>query len=301
MDTKRLTYFCTIVESGQISRAAKFLGVAQPALSARLNELEEELGVDLIVRKGSTWQVTEAGKVLYDLARQALNQITEIPMEVRNAADGVKGRISVGLSISFMSYFTEMVPRISSRFPMLQFRILVEDSATLEEQVESRNLDFAIVLLPTTKEIFEVQSLPMVHFGVVYPTGLIPSSPDGTFGLKVLQGIPLMLQRLWHGGKGIHDQLWRELRRQGITPNVLLDSPDISVILGSLDTGVRAAAILPMNLIPKSIRERFEVRDLEGILHGVKPGIINLPDRYLTTAAREVMREILHGRDQPHP
>ena len=287
-------YFCTIVEQGQISRAAKILNISQPPLSLRLKELEDELGVELIIRKGHIWQVTQAGKVLYERARQALNQLTEIPTEVRNAAGGLTGRISIGISMSFMSYFTVVVPRLSSRFPLLQFRVLVADSTTLEEQVESRQVDFAIVLLPTKKDIFDVQSLSMDHFYVVYPADLIPAPVDGTFGVKVLQDIPLLLQRLWHGGR-TYDQLRREFQRHGFAPRILLDSPNVSVILGVLDAGARAAAILPLNQIPKSFHERFQVRKLEGILEGIQPAIINLPDRYLTPAAQEVIREILAG------
>jgi DNA-binding transcriptional LysR family regulator len=293
-------YFCTIVEQGQISRAAKILNISQPPLSQRLKELEDELGVELIIRKGHLWQVTEAGKVLYERARQALNQLTEIPMEVRNAAGGFTGRIVVGLSMSFMSYFTDVLPRIYHQFPLLQFRVMVADSTTLEASVESRNLDFAIVLLPTKKEIFEVHSLPMEHFCVVYPEGLIEPSADGTFGVKVLKDIPLMLQRLWHGGR-TYDHLRREFQRYGIVPRIFLDSPDVSVILGTLNAGVRAAAILPLNLIPKNFHERFQVRELEGILEGIHPAIIHLSDRYLTPAAQEVMREVLAGRVPAEP
>jgi DNA-binding transcriptional LysR family regulator len=295
LDTKRLEYYCAIAEQGQISRAAKILNISQPPLSRHLKELEDELGVELIVRKGHLWQVTEAGKVLYERARQALNQLTEIPSEVRNAAGGFQGRISVGVSMSFMSYFTEVVPRLSSRFPLLQFRVFVADSTTLEELVESRKLDFAIVVLPTKKEIFDVQSLPMDHFCVVCPADLIPPPPvDGTFGVRVLQDVPLMLLRLWNGGR-TYDQLRREFQRQGMAPRILLDSPNISVILGALDAGVRAAAILPWNQVPRNFHGRYQVRKLEGILDGIQPGIIHLQDRYLTPAAQEVMREIQQG------
>ena len=294
MDTKRLMYFCTIVEQGQISRAAKILNISQPPLSLRLKELEDELGVELIIRKGHIWQVTEAGEVLYERARQALNQLTEIPTEVKNAAGGFTGRIFVGLSMSFMSYFTDVVPRLSAKFPLLQFRVLVGDSTTLEEHVESRKVDFGIVLLPTKKDIFEVKTLVMDHFCAVYPADLIPPPVDGIFGVKVLQDVPLMLQRLWHGGR-THDQLRREFQRHGIAPRILLDSPDLSVILSVLDAGARAAAILPLNQVPRSCYERYQVRRLEGILGGIQPAIIHLPDRYLTPAAQEVMREVLCG------
>jgi len=297
LDTKRLEYFCAIVEQGQISRAAKLLNISQPPLSRYLKELEDELGVELILRKGHIWQVTVAGKVLYERARHALNQITEIPTEVRNAAGGFTGRIAVGVSVSFMSYFTEVVPRLSARFPQLQFRVFVADSTTLEEYVESRKLDIAIVLLPTKKDIFDVQSLSMDHFCVVYPADLIPAPVDGTFGVEILRDIPLMLQRLWHGGR-TYDQLCREFQRHGIAPRILLDSPNLNVILGTLDAGVRAAAILPSNQVPGNYRERYLVRKLEGILDGIQPGVIHLPDRYLTPAAQEMMREVLAGRDR---
>jgi len=296
---KRLMYFCTIVEQGQISRAAKILNISQPPLSLRLKELEDELGMELIIRKGHVWEVTEAGKALYERARQALNLLTEIPREVRNAAGGFTGRISVGVSMSFTSYFTEVVPRLSSKFALLEFRIFVSDSTTLEELVESRKLDFAIVLLPTRKEIFEVQPLSMDHFCVVYPDGLILEPVDGTFGVKLLQDIPLMLLRLWHGGR-TYDQLRREFQRLGIAPRILLDSPNVSVILGALDDGVQAAAILPLNQVSRSFRERYQVRKLEGILDGIQPAIIHLPDRCLTPATQEVMREVVCGRVQPN-
>jgi DNA-binding transcriptional LysR family regulator len=201
--------------------------------------------------------------------------------------------------MSFTSYFTEVVPRLSSKFALLEFRIFVSDSTTLEELVESRKLDFAIVLLPTRKEIFEVQPLSMDHFCVVYPDGLIPEPVDGTFGVKLLQDIPLMLLRLWHGGR-TYDQLRREFQRLGIAPRILLDSPNVSVILGALDDGVQAAAILPLNQVSRSFRERYQVRKLEGILDGIQPAIIHLPDRCLTPATQEVMREVVCGRVQPN-
>jgi len=295
LDTKRLLYFCTIAEQGQISRAAKILNISQPPLSRHLKELEDDLGVELIIRKGHTWQVTEAGKVLYERARQTLNQLTEIPSEVRNAAGGFTGRVSVGVSMSFMSYFTDVVPHLSAKFPRLQFRVFVGDSAILEENVEGRKLDFAIVVLPTKKEIFDVQSLSMDHFCVLYPTGLIAQPEDENFGVKVLQDVPLMLLRLWNGGRA-YDQLRREFQRHGISPRIMLDSPNLGVILGALDAGARAAAILPMNQVPRNYHDRYQVRKLDGILDVIQPAIIHLHDRYLTPAAQETMREILAER-----
>ena len=103
MDVRRLIYYCTIVEQGQISRAARALNISQPPLSQRLKELEDELGVQLILRENLAWQVTESGRVLYERARQVLDNLTEIPAEVKGAADGFSGRVAIGVSTTCMS------------------------------------------------------------------------------------------------------------------------------------------------------------------------------------------------------
>ena len=70
MDLKRLHYFCTIADQGQISRAARVLHMAQPPLSQRLRELEEELGTPLFLRQGRELQLTDAGRRILSYAEQ---------------------------------------------------------------------------------------------------------------------------------------------------------------------------------------------------------------------------------------
>lgn len=65
MDLKRLRYFCRVVEHGSVSQAAKSLNMAQPPLSKRIQELEEELQVSLFERRGNRIEPTEAGYFLY--------------------------------------------------------------------------------------------------------------------------------------------------------------------------------------------------------------------------------------------
>ena len=60
MDLKRLRYFCRVVEQGSVSQAAKVLNMAQPPLSKRIQELEEELNVSLFTRQGNRIEPTDA-------------------------------------------------------------------------------------------------------------------------------------------------------------------------------------------------------------------------------------------------
>ena len=76
MNLKQLEYFTAIAEAGSITGAAAQLHIAQPPLSHQLRALEEELGVQLVQRGPRRCTLTEAGRHLYERARQIL-ELTE--------------------------------------------------------------------------------------------------------------------------------------------------------------------------------------------------------------------------------
>ena len=300
MDSKRLAFFCTIVEQGQISRAARVLNISQPPLSQHLKGLEDELGVQLIVREGHAWQVTEAGKALYESARRALDQLAEIPAEVKNAADGFAGRISIGVSSTCQSYITAILPELCQKFPRLMFRLLVADSSMLENKLTEREVDFAVLLAPLKYDHYRTQMLPMDHFSVVFSSRTMDGPDQDSIRLGELRGVPLLLSRQWEGG-GMHLRLLKRFRQEGVDPRILLDSPSIDALLRVLETSVDLAAILPDSQIPKSLRERCRVCRLDYPDLTLQPVLVHLTDRYLTTAIHAVMAAILGDTLEQNP
>ena len=78
-----LRYFIYIADFGSINRAAKYIGLAQPALSARMRQLEKALGITLIVRDSRGCSLTPHGKRLYSLARELLEDVADIVDQLR--------------------------------------------------------------------------------------------------------------------------------------------------------------------------------------------------------------------------
>ena len=78
-----LSYFIYIADLGSINRAAKYVGLAQPALSARMRQLEKALGITLIVRDSRGCSLTPHGKRLYSLARELLEDVADIVDQLR--------------------------------------------------------------------------------------------------------------------------------------------------------------------------------------------------------------------------
>jgi len=75
VDTHRLKYFLRVAEEGSITRAAKLLGIAQPALSRQVQLLEEDLGISLFTRNRRGVELTEEGERLRASTAAPLRQL----------------------------------------------------------------------------------------------------------------------------------------------------------------------------------------------------------------------------------
>ena len=96
-----MSAFVRIVESGSISLAANQLGVAKSAVSRRLTELEERLGVQLLQRTTRQSSLTEAGRSYYQRALQILADVSELNAATSNTKAQLEGVIKIAVPLTF--------------------------------------------------------------------------------------------------------------------------------------------------------------------------------------------------------
>ena len=111
MELRHLRYFAAIAEELHVTRAAQRLHIAQPALTAQMRALEEEVRTPLLRRAGRGIQLTAAGEVFYTECIDILQRVSAAERLARDAADGRIGRISIGLteSSAFFSSVTSVL------------------------------------------------------------------------------------------------------------------------------------------------------------------------------------------------
>ena len=86
MELRQLRYFIAVADALNFSRAAESLYISQPSLSQVIADLERELDVELLKRNKRTVELTEAGKTMLRLAKNALSNVEKMIPEVRFAA-----------------------------------------------------------------------------------------------------------------------------------------------------------------------------------------------------------------------
>lgn len=97
-DLRLIRYFVTVAREGNVTRAAERLHISQPSLSAAIQQLERQLGVELLARVGRHVEITPAGELLRERGQKLLEQAEALVEEVRERAGAAAARLSLGLS-----------------------------------------------------------------------------------------------------------------------------------------------------------------------------------------------------------
>ena len=112
-ELRRLTYFIAVAEHGGMRAAAKALHVSQPPLSRQIQLLEDELGVELLLRGSGGSVLTQAGERFYANAKRIEALTGQAAEEARMVSSGLVGRLDIGI---FGSAVFSTIPRIVQSF-----------------------------------------------------------------------------------------------------------------------------------------------------------------------------------------
>jgi DNA-binding transcriptional LysR family regulator len=93
--------FVRVIESGSFSGAARQLRIGQPAVSKAIAQLEERLGVRLLLRTTHGLRPTEAGQNFYEHAKRAIEEAEEADLAARGAGAALSGRLRICATVTF--------------------------------------------------------------------------------------------------------------------------------------------------------------------------------------------------------
>lgn len=246
MELRHLRYFLAVAESLSFTKAASKLRVAQPSLSRQVQDLEAELGVELLKRSRRGVTLTREGKLFWEDAGDLLKRADEAVGRVRAAARGEDGNLHVGYA---PAPTVEILPPALSTFQkvMPRVRVLLHDlsSGEIITGLQNGELELAVMLEPAGEGTAGIHFEPLRHYPVC--VALAVSHPFAR-----LRSVPIeKLATEWLVGwrrkdyPEFHHNLNRIYASARSKPRILVECDSASSLITEVESGRGVALVIP--------------------------------------------------------
>lgn len=254
MTLRHIKIFAAVCDCKSATKAAQKLGMAQPAVSLAVRELERYYGVRLFDRISHRLYLTDEGKELLSYARRILSLFDEMENDVRNR-DSL-GIVRIGSSITVGTcLMPEYVARFRAACPGAGVRVTVDNSAAVEKMVLENRLDFAVIEGLVHSDRIVGRRLLKDELVLVCGAG---SEFAGRAELvpEELPGLPFLLREK---GSGTRELFESALLTRGLTVEPEWESISTEAIVGAVSRGL-GVSVLPLRLVERALAEKSLVR-----------------------------------------
>ena len=273
-DIRQLRYFLEVADARGFSRAAKRLGVSQPAVSQQIREMENALGAKLLQRQGRRILLTPAGRLFRERAHEILRQVDQTVQEISSEPRQLHGTLRLGvipyLDVALMP---KLLGRFAEAYPAIDLSVLEISSTEIETLLEEGRLDLGLGWLTRHSPALHYEHLCDDEFTVV----IAENHPWAK--RRVIEFGHLHQQRLVqlpdsYVMRRMTDDLFRKHR---IRPRTVAEINSVEMLLRSLDP-LRALALMPRVSLREAGNLGLRAVRLQGRNLGLEIGLFQLAD-----------------------
>ena len=243
MELRHLRYFVAVAESLHFSQAAAKLGIAQPSLTHQIKQLEEELKTALLHRTKRRVELTDAGRLFLEDARDIVARADRAAMTARRAGHATEGRFRVGIGYCMDQWrVADAVSTFSGRHATIRVELQTMAVPLQAEALLGQTLDVGFVRPPITNSglISEtltseplVAALPMKHRLAAHKSLPLSALADDAFILPPRRVVPVY-----------HDIVLKACREAGFVPHSPHEADHLHMLLAMV-TGGSGVALVP--------------------------------------------------------
>nr|CAD6620609.1 LysR family transcriptional regulator [Rhizobium sp. Khangiran2] len=240
----KLELFIVLAREGHFGRAAVECGISQPSLSAAIRQLEDQLGVVLVVR-GTRYQgLTPEGQRVLEWAKRIVGDARTMREEMRAAKSGLSGHIRLAAIPTALAMIPRLTEPFQAKHPDVTFSVVSRTSLQVLSQLDNFEIDAGITYLDN-EPLGRVTSVPLYaeRYTLVTAEGTLYSDRD-TVTWHEMANVRLCLLTPDMQNRRIINQ---HLEQAGVTVEPTLESNSMVVLLSHVSTG-QWASIMPRNV-----------------------------------------------------
>lgn len=250
MELRQLEYVIAIADHGSISKAAESLFISQSGLNQYLIKLEHELGIQLFYRDKHHLQMTLAGKIYVENARE----IMKIKKNTYNILSDMKsntvGEITLGLTLEHgIDLFTFVFPKFNERYPGINFHLQERYVAQQHSLITAGKLDFGLVMLGEDEKI-NLEYIPLYQEDMLlgiplnHPFACQGAAPNGVLPFMDLKQLQNETFALMFPNSTMRNIIDPAFAAAGFKPKILIETGMNHALIKLVTTGL-CCTILP--------------------------------------------------------
>jgi len=243
MDVRQLRYLIALVQERHFSRAAARCNVSQPALSAQIKRLEEELGVPIVKRGNTYGGLTPEGERVIAWARRVVENADSLIDEAAVLRGELVGVLNIGVIPSALPMLPLLTQALIAAHPELRFNIRSLSSKEIQRGLDDLSLDAGVTYLDN-EPLNAVDSLDLYHeeFSLLIPQDKRNAMPD-PLDWSALADVPLCLLAADMQNRRIIDRVFADV---GLRPEPVIQSNSVLTLYGHV-RGAGLCTIIPRN------------------------------------------------------
>ena len=161
MELRVLRYFLAVAREGNITAAANFLHLTQPTLSRQIKDLEEELGLQLLIRKSHRVTLTSEGMLLRKRAEEIISMVDKTKSEFSSMEGTISGDIYIGGGeTQAIRDIAEIIRDLRLSCPGVHCHLYSGNEEEVTERLDKGLLDFGILIQPADISKYNYINLP---------------------------------------------------------------------------------------------------------------------------------------------
>ena len=204
MELRVLKYFLAVAREQNITNAAELLHITQPTLSRQLKELEDELGVQLLIRGNKSVSLTEDGMLFRKRAEEIVELANKTINDMNHTKEDIVGDIYIGSGeTDGLRSIISIMKELNNKYPSIHFHINSGDKQDILEKLDKGLIDFGIFLDPIDKTKYNFLKIPAMDTLGILAKKDSPLARKNYITNKDLIDKPLIISRQTNEDSGI--------------------------------------------------------------------------------------------------
>ena len=246
MELRSIQYFVQVADEGSITRTADKIGIAQPALTRHIKQLEAELGTQLLMRLPRGVRLTTSGRDFLDHARAIMLEVARASEHVRSKVQSPRGRVVMGTSPTLAPLLLpRCIARARQQCPTVTLKVVEGFSPQLLDALLTGRLDLAVMTNPPRTAALALTPLCSEPLVVISPPGA--RGTRQAFSLAELSSTPFILT------VGLRTLAEQQLAGVGVSLKVEAEIDSVEAIRRLLISGV-GMTIMPVSAFYEELR-----------------------------------------------